>query len=175
MQGIDTSIMQFYWRNMQEDDLATVVKIAAELHPDFPEDKHIYAERLALYPNGCQIFEVNHQRVGYVISHPWLDRQVPTLNSLLRALPTKPSTYYIHDVALLPAARGLGAVKQLLENFLSLAQVDGLSTMSLTAVNNSCGFWRSHGFVEIYDPALQTQLKSYELDARFLCKNLAAS
>lgn len=175
MQGLDASAIQFHWRNMREDDLATVIKIAAELHPDLHEDKHVYAERLALYPNGCQIFEVNRHRVGYVISHPWLDRQVPALNSLLQALPTQPSTYYIHDVALLPAARGLGAVKQLLTHFLLLAQADGLSTMSLTAVNNSCDFWRSHGFVEIYDPALQTQLKSYELDARFLCKNLATS
>jgi len=175
MQGLDRSVLQFHWRNMREDDLATVIKIADELHPGFFEDKHIYAERLALYPNGCLIFEVNHHRVGYVISHPWLEGQVPALNSLLQALPTHPSTYYIHDVALLPPARGLGAVKLLLANFIPLARADGLSTISLTAVNNSRGFWRSHGFIEIDDPALQEQLNSYEPDARFLLKNIASS
>lgn len=173
MQSRDTSNTQFCWRNMQEDDLATVIAIAARLHPTYPEDDQIYAERLALYPNGCLIFEVNRNAVGYAISHPWLDRQVPALNSLLQVLPAHPSTYYIHDVALLPAARGLGAVEQLLANLLPVAQADGLITMSLTAVNNSSDFWARHGFIEIDDPALQ--LNSYDLAARFLLKNIAAS
>ncbi len=165
----------FCWRSMREDDLATVIAIAVQLHPAYPEDEQIYAERLALYPNGCLALEVNRNVVGYAISHPWLDRQAPALNSLLQALPIHPSTYYIHDVALLPAARGLGAVEQLLANLLPIARGYGLSTMSLTAVNNSYDFWTRHGFIEIDDPALQKKLNSYDLAARFLLKNIAAS
>ncbi|RBA25198.1 GNAT family N-acetyltransferase [Herminiimonas fonticola] len=175
MQSRDTSNQQFCWRSMREDDLATVIAIAARLHPTYPEDEQIYTERLALYPNGCLILEVNCNAVGYAISHPWLDRQAPALNSLLQALPTCPSTYYIHDVALLPAARGLGAVEQLLANLLTAAQAHGLSTMSLTAVNNSHDFWARHGFVAIDDPVLPEKMNSYDFAARFLLKNIAAS
>lgn len=163
------------WRSMREDDLRMVIAIAAQLYPAYPEDDQIYAERLALHPRGCLVLEVNHNLVGYAISHPWMDKQAPALNSLLQVLPAHPSTYYIHDVALLPTARGLGAVEQLLASLLVVAQAHGLSTMSLTAVNNSYDFWTRHGFIEIDDPALQKQLNSYDLAARFLLKNIAAS
>lgn len=173
MQSRDVANLQ--WRNMQEYDLGKIIAIAAQLYPTYHEDDQIYAERLALCPNGCLVLEVNRSVVGYAISHPWLDRQVPALNSLLQAVPTEPSTYYIHDVALLPVARGLGAVNQLLEYLLAAARSHGLSTMSLTAVNNSYDFWIRHGFVALDDPALQKKLNSYDLAARFLSKNIAAS
>lgn len=173
MQLDDTNT--FFWRDMQEDDLPLVIEIAAQLHPTYPEDDQIYAERLALYPEGCLIFEVNRNAVGYAISHPWLHRQAPALNSLLQALPARSSTYYIHDVAILPAARGLGAVQQLLSDLLPVVKSNGLSSMSLTAVNNSLDLWKRHGFTEIDDPALQKKLHTYDLAAKFLSRNITAS
>ncbi|MDO9419364.1 MAG: hypothetical protein Q7T66_01750 [Herminiimonas sp.] len=50
-----------------------------------------------------------------------------------------------------------------------------MNTISLTAVNNSHNFWTRHGFVAIDDPALQKKLNTYDLAARFLLKNIAAS
>ncbi len=172
MQSRDAS--NIYWRNMLEDDLPVDAAIAAQLHPACPEDDQIFAERLVLYPNGCLVLEINGNAVGYSISHPWLDRQAPVLNSLLHALPTHPSTYYIHDVALLPIARGLGAVEQLLANLLPITRAHGLSTISLIAVNSSYDFWARHGFVAIDDSALQNKLNSYEPEAKFLLKNIAS-
>lgn len=166
---------QFYWRTMCEHDLPAVGEIAARLHPAYPEDARIFAERLQLYPNGCLVLEVNDCMLGYVISHPWRHRQPPTLNSLLQTLPVRPSTYYIHDVALLPQARGLGAVVQLLSRLSRIAQDDGLPALSLVAVNGSSEFWSRQGFVAIDDPELQEKLNSYDLAARFLYKDLAAS
>ncbi|MFC7299141.1 GNAT family N-acetyltransferase [Herminiimonas aquatilis] len=160
---------------MREDDLPAVGEIAAQLHPAYPEDGRIFAERLQLYPNGCLVLEMNDSVLGYVISHPWRHRQPPTLNSLLQILPVRPSTYYIHDVALLPTARGLGAVTQLMSRLSRIAQDDGLLTLSLVAVNGSREFWSRQGFVAIDDPALEEKLNSYDLAARFLCKDLAAS
>lgn len=173
MQSRNTS--NICWRSMREDDLTKIIAIAAELYPTYPEDDQIYAERLALHPHGCLVLEANRNVVGYALSHPWLDRQAPALNSLLQALPSHPSTYYIHDVALLPIARGLGAVELLLANLIPIVQGYGLNTISLTAVNNSYDFWTRHGFVAIDDPALQKKLNSYDLAARFLLKNIAAS
>lgn len=75
----------------------------------------------------------------------------------------------------LPIARGLGAVELLLANLIPIVQGYGLNTISLTAVNNSHNFWTRHGFVAIDDPALQKKLNTYDLAARFLLKNIAAS
>ncbi|CAL62838.1 Putative acetyltransferase [Herminiimonas arsenicoxydans] len=163
----------FHWRRMSAPDMASVTLVASQVHPDYPEDERVFAERLALYPDGCLLLEAGKQIAGYVISHPWRERQPPALNSLLQALPATPSTYYIHDVALLPAARGLGAASQLVDILMQLAQAADLATMSLVAVNDSHAFWARHGFVSIEDPALQEKLHSYDTAARFLAKEVA--
>ena len=153
-------------------DMAAVTHIAAQVHPDYPEDDRIFAERLALYPDGCLLLEMGQQSAGYVISHPWLERQPPALNSLLQALPATPSTYYLHDIALLPAARGIGAASQLIARLMLLAQTSALRTMSLVAVNDSHAFWARHGFLVIDDPALQKKLNSYDAAACFLSREI---
>lgn len=170
---MDSQHRHFNWRRMSAQDMATVALIAAQVHPDYPEDERVFTERLALYPDGCLLLETGAQVAGYVISHPWQERQPPALNSLLQALPGIPSTYYIHDVALLPAARGLGAASQLVDILMQLAQAADLATMSLVAVNDSHAFWARHGFALINDPALQEKLNSYDAAARFLAKDIA--
>ncbi len=163
----------FNWRRMSALDMAAVVLIAAQVHPDYPEDERVFTERLALYPDGCLLLEAGTQVAGYVISHPWRELQPPALNSLLQVLPATASTYYIHDVALLPVARGLGAASQLVDILMQLAQAAGLATMSLVAVNDSHAFWARHGFAPIDAPALQEKLNSYDAAARFLAKDVA--
>ncbi len=101
-----------------------------------------------------------------------MEKQAVPLNSLLQALPVHSSTYYIHDVALLPAARGKGAVMQLLQNLSQLAQANNLNSLSLVSVNNSHEFWSRNGFIAVDDPVLQEKLSSYDLTAKFLLRNL---
>lgn len=173
MHGRDARAPAIHWRQMREDGLASVINIAAQLHPTYHEDDQIYAERLALYPHGCLVLEMNCDVLGYAISHPWLAKQPVTLNSLLQTLPAQPSTYYIHDVALLPGARGQGAVVQLLQNLSERAKAENLKNLSLVSVNSSHDFWSRNGFVAIDDPVLQQKLNSYDLTARFLSKDLA--
>ncbi len=45
------------WRAMTPGDLPAVLAIADVVHPDYPEDAAIFAERLALYPAGCRVLE----------------------------------------------------------------------------------------------------------------------
>lgn len=164
---------EFIWRRMSEQDIAAVTHIAAQVHPDYPEDESIFVERLALFPDGCLLLEIGEQAAGYVISHPWIEHQPPALNSRLRSLPVPASTYYIHDVALLPTVRGLGAASQLMTILTQLALTTDLNSMSLVAVNDSHAFWTRHGFALIDDPALQIKLNSYDTAARFLMKEIA--
>ena len=95
---------------MREADLPMVVGISDAVHGDFTEPLATFADRLAHYPAGCAIFERGGASLGYLISHPWpRDAAPPKLGALLGAIPAADS-YYLHDIALLPAARGSGAI-----------------------------------------------------------------
>ncbi|QCI65228.1 GNAT family N-acetyltransferase [Phreatobacter stygius] len=158
------------WRPMRPGDLGRVAAIAAEVHPDFPEDDAVFAERLALYPEGCLMLEAAGSPAGYVVSHPWRSGQLPALNALLTKLPDDRSTYYIHDLALLPAARGSGAASAIVAILVGQAVAEGLPDLSLVAVNNSQGFWQRHGFSVVTDPALADKLASYDAAARLMVR-----
>ena len=94
---------------MTAADLPAVNAIAAQVHVAYPEDAAVFAERLTLHPAGCCVLDGGTGVAGYVISHPWRIAEPPALDTLLGALPAPASTYYIHDIALLPAARRGGA------------------------------------------------------------------
>jgi ribosomal protein S18 acetylase RimI-like enzyme len=108
--------------------------------------------------------------IGYILSHPWTYAAPPALNSQLGALPTPPTTYYIHDIALLPEARGTGAANAIVVQLVKLAETLGLPNLSLVAVNNSVAFWQRHGFVLTPIPALDAKLRSYDEAARFMAR-----
>jgi ribosomal protein S18 acetylase RimI-like enzyme len=155
---------------MSPDDLPRVLAIAARVHESYPEDAAVFAERLRLYPAGCHVHEAGGRLLGYVLSHPWRDREPPALNSLLGALPASPATYYIHDLALLPEARGQGAGSAITEALVAQARMAGLLSVSLVAVHGPAEFWRRHGFGTVDDPALAETLRSYDESARFMVR-----
>lgn len=160
------------WRRMESTDIASVSAIARIVHPSFPEDDAVFAERVALYPAGCRLLigEANAPQ-GYVLSHPWRGAP-PKLNSLLRALPA-PDVYYIHDLSVLPQQRGSGAASQVVRDLLEHARGEGFTRAALVAVNNSVPFWSRLGFAIADDPAMQRALGSYGDDARYMTAPLA--
>lgn len=159
------------WRRMGEGDLPAVGAIAARVHPDYPEDDAIFAERLRLYPAGCRVLDLDGRAAGYALSHPWVSGP-PRLNTLLGALPAAPVTLYIHDVALLPAARGCGAAPRLLGQLAELARTAGLTSLSLVAVNGSAAFWERQGFGLVRDPAVEQELRSYDPAPCFMARSV---
>lgn len=162
------------WRRMETGDIPSVSAIAQIVHPSFPEDDAVFAERVALYPEGCRILigEAGEPQ-GYILSHPWRGAP-PKLNSLLRALPV-PDVYYIHDLSVLPEQRGSGAASQVVHDVLEQARGEGLSLAALVAVNNSAPFWSRLGFTVADDPAMQRTLDSYGDDARYMVSALAGA
>jgi len=163
------------WRPMTRADLTSVARIAAEVHPDYPEDTAVFEERLVLYPAGCHVHADDTAIGGYILSHPWLDKHPPALNTLLGAIPANADTYYIHDIALLGASRGRNAARAILRQLVELARTSGFTNLSLIAVNDSTAFWRKHGFEIVQDAALDEKLKSYDAQARFMRLDLADS
>lgn len=159
------------WRMMTEADLPFVMAIADAVHPDFPEDEVVFANRLTLHSKGCAVLESDGGIKGYAISHPWQYGAPPALNSLLTMVADQ-STFYIHDLALLPETRKSGAATVAIDMLAARAKLMQLPNMSLVAVNNSVHFWHRHGFKIVRDSELDQKLQSYGEHARFMIRDL---
>jgi ribosomal protein S18 acetylase RimI-like enzyme len=161
------------WRSMTAADLPAVMAIAAEVHPAYPEDEAVFAERLRLAPAGCHVL-VDERGVlgGYLVSHPWAEGTIPTLNSLLGAVPEGVTSWYLHDLALLPAARGTGAARAIVTKLAKRAGEAGYRSLTLVAVNGSAAFWRRQGFFEVAAPELAEKLATYDAAACYMRRGL---
>lgn len=160
------------WRAMTGYDFGAVFDIANKVHPGFFEAEAVLAEKFTLYRNGCYLLEVSEKPAGYVLSHPWTLGSLPALDTLLGQLPANPDTYYIHDLALLPLTRGVGAAGKIVDSLTKHALAMSYPTMSLVAVNGSVPFWEKQGFVAQDRPELEDKLAAYEDAARYMVKAL---
>ena len=134
------------WRPMTAADLDTVLRIAGRVHADYPESPAVFAERLSLYPAGCRVAEVEGAPVGYAVLHPGRLGAPPALDTLLGGLPEPADCLYIHDVALLPAARGHGLGEAVLEIARELSRVGGWGWLTLTSTPGALSYWERQGF-----------------------------
>jgi ribosomal protein S18 acetylase RimI-like enzyme len=159
------------WRPMTAADLPAVKAIAAEVHTAYPEDAAVFAERLKLHSAGCYVFGDGNRIGGYLISHPWHLNEPPALNAPLGVIPSPASTYYIHDIALLPDARGCGATSAVLLMLMRHAATIA-DTISLVAVSGTSPFWHRQGFAVLDDPKLDAKLQSYDADACYMIRRL---
>jgi GNAT superfamily N-acetyltransferase len=157
---------------MQPADLDAVVGIAAQVHPGFPEQQAVFADKLRLHPAGALMLESEAGPVGYCFAHPWHAMQAPALDTLLGAIPAGADAFYLHDLALLPQARGTGAGSAAVAILLAQATLLGLDVVSLVAVNGSIPYWSRHGFVTRNTAALQAKLASYGADARLMVRTV---
>jgi ribosomal protein S18 acetylase RimI-like enzyme len=140
----------YCWRAMSAADLAHVQSIADLVHAAHPERPAVFAERLRLHPAGCFVLgdasgAASGAPCGYALSHPW-DGPPPALDTLLGALPATPSTFYIHDIALLPAARGRRAATDIVARLAEHARRQRLPSLSLIAVGGTAPVWARLGF-----------------------------
>lgn len=161
-----------HWRNITTLDLHAVEAIAAAVHPGFPEDMAVFVERQRRYPEGARLLELGGVPSGYVLAHPWRHGELPALNSLLGPMPADADTFYLHDLALLPPARGTGAAAHGVDLMLRHARLAGFATASLVAVNGSAPFWSRQGFDVVAATHLAAKLASYEPKAQLMVKAL---
>ena len=161
------------WRLMTPEDMPLVQVLADTIHVSHPEDLEVLAERQRLYPQGCLLLTDGRQAIGYALTHPWRYGQPPPLNRLLGTLPAGPTTYYIHDVALLPVARGKGYAVQAADRLIAHARAAAFGNLSLVAVNRSQAFWERVGFRALSIAGLDAKLASYGPDAVLMVRDLA--
>lgn len=137
--------MSAAWRPMRSGDLPNVVEIADQVHPDYPESGLVFASRLVLFPAGCFMAEGDGQLLGYCFAHPGKLGDPPPLNAVV-PLPDQPDCLYLHDLALMPEARGQRLGEAMVAMLVDLARAQGFDRIALTAVSNSWRFWERHNF-----------------------------
>jgi len=157
------------WRPMTLADIPTVSAIAREVHPGYPERDVVFADRIALAPEGSWLATRGGVPLGYLLSHPWREGAPPPLDTVLGALPDDPDTFYLHDLALLPEAQGTGLAREIVTATIARA-APAFPSLSLVAVNASVPFWARFGFGVAHRPALEAKLRSYDADARYMVR-----
>jgi ribosomal protein S18 acetylase RimI-like enzyme len=160
------------WQPLTLADLPDVAAIAEAAHPLLPERLEVFAEKLSLFPAGCRKLIDDGRMAGYAIAHPWRYGDPPRLDTLLRALPARPDTLFIHDIALAPDARGRGAAAAVLADAAAIARAAGLPSLTLVAAYGTARLWRRFGFDDVADPALAAKLAAYGADAVYLLRRL---
>lgn len=165
--------MDPHWRPASFSDLSAILAIAAQIHPDLPERLEVYAEKLRLFPDGCLALVAGEDIVGYGFSHPWKRHEIPPLDTFLAQLPDDADCLYVHDVAVLPAFRGRGTVKQFVERIAALARSARIGTLALVSVYDTDSLWCRFGFrVVTPDAQLRTKLRSYGGTAKYMICDL---
>ena len=109
---------------MGQGDVDAAAAISDRVHGAYTEKPDIYAERLRLYPAGCFLLERDGEALGYLVTHPWAGDRPPALDQLIGVLPDTPDRYYLHDLALLPEARGTGAAAAAVDLTVTQARVE---------------------------------------------------
>ncbi|UPK32871.1 GNAT family N-acetyltransferase [Bradyrhizobium sp. 186] len=162
-----------HWRHACASELPAIIAIAARIHPDLPERAEVFAEKMRLYPDGCFALVADNEIVGYGLSHPWMQQQVPPLNGFLETLPGDADCLYVHDVAVLPDCRG-GVARAYVAIIEDLARVSGIAMLALVSVYVTRPLWERFGFRPVTaDAELREKLESYGASATYMLRDLA--
>ncbi|KAM0811640.1 hypothetical protein AB5N19_11996 [Seiridium cardinale] len=157
------------WRGMTLSDIVAVSYVANSIHPSLPESDYVFAERVELFPKGCMVLVEGDEVCGYAISHPIRQCQTPALDSLIESIPVDADQYYIHDIAILPKARGGGHAAAGITKLLAVGE--RFPTTCLISIYGTAPFWSRFGFVpEPVDGVLAEKLLDYGDDATYLVR-----
>lgn len=164
----------FEWRPIEGgSDVDNIAEIAASIHAELPERAAVLAEKIRLCPEACLKAVAGDQMLGYGLAHPWRLFEVPALDAFLVELPSSPDCFYVHDVAILPQARGRNMAGRYLDAIRAIASGRGIVHLACVSVYGTVGFWARHGFEEAADPRLKTKLKAYGETARYMIAPVA--
>jgi GNAT superfamily N-acetyltransferase len=164
-----------HWRPARASDLAAISAIAARIHPALFERSEVFAEKMRLCPDGSRVLAADVAIVGYGLAHPWKQHRIPPLDGLLERLPDDADCLYVHDVAVLPDARG-GTARAYVAAIEKLARLSGIAALALVSVYATRPLWERFGFRPVTtDAELSAKLASYDKGATYMLRDLGAT
>ena len=96
----------------------------------------------------CAVAEIGGEVCGYLLAHPWIADDLPELNKPLASCPRSADTLFIHDLAILPYARGGGLASRMVRHVVAAAVGIGIRKAALISVQDTLEFWSRFGFVD---------------------------
>ena len=139
--------MTVQWRLATAADAPDIATLARAELGAYGEAADLYAERIALSPEGCWVLADGDALIGHCISHPWHRLAPPTMHALLGNLPPSADCWYLHDVVVAPVARGTKAVERLLPILDAIAAQQAIPVLALIAVGGADAYWARQGFI----------------------------
>ncbi|CAN7537442.1 GNAT family N-acetyltransferase [Phenylobacterium sp. LjRoot164] len=163
-------------RPLKPADMPAVAALQlVAFEPLFHEPQEILASRLTIAPNLCWgAFEGDELR-AYILSHPWPAASPPPIGTTLGP-PPPTDNWFVHDLAIGPAARGLGLGRELVASASGAALDAGLVHGDLVAVQGAWRFWEKLGYVvqDGLEEPLRSKVAGYGDDARYMTADIAA-
>jgi len=156
------------WKPLEKRHLGALCGIAGQIHTAAPERREVFAEKIALFPAGCRGLFSGGRLAGYGIAHAWDIQKIPALDCFLERLPEKPSCLYIHDVAVLPEARGQKAADKYVGYIKRLARETRVGALALVSLYGTDVFWGRFGFKPYSSEELKPKLAAYGKTAKYM-------
>ena len=141
------------WRRAGDADLDAILEVQSRVHTIALESRAVFAGKREAFPAGTLVFDRAGTVLGYGVFHPWRVDDIPALHALPFRAPERPDCLFIHDVALLPEARGLGAARAVVARAREEAQGLGLGRLALVSVYGTVPIWSRCGFAMRAAPA----------------------
>ena len=158
----------FDWLPLLPADVESVKRIADIVHPTLPESMEVFLEKVILYPLGCRKLMFDNILSGYGICHPWRLNSVPRVDCFLNTLPPHPDCLYIHDIAILPQARGQNAAGIYIDYIKQLAIEYSIPSIALVSVYGTNVLWNRFGFHGVELTQLDNPLATYGKSAQYM-------
>lgn len=126
---------------------------------DLCETNEVFENRFETFGQYFHVAKSGQTLIGYMVAFPWKSGETPVNNqNFPETLPT-PDCFYIHDITLLPEARGTGLARAMIEKACETGRSLGFVTISLVAVSQSGNYWDKNGFQENLEISLDKKNK----------------
>ncbi|HSB98206.1 MAG TPA: GNAT family N-acetyltransferase [Spongiibacteraceae bacterium] len=157
-------------RLMETADFPSILAIQALCYTELvPESEQSLRAKLHASPTTCHVACMREDVIGYLIAVPWSFENPPLLNAATCDLPAQPDSLYLHDMAIAPAARKVGAGGKLVERFIAQIAELNFNCASLVAVQDSKVYWQRYGFQPVPQTAtLKAKLASYGANVEYM-------
>jgi ribosomal protein S18 acetylase RimI-like enzyme len=161
---------------MEKHHLSDVIKVQkATFTEDLCEALDVFQNRIERFGQYYKVAIIDDSVVGYMICFPWTLGDTPINNEKFPENIPQPNCFYIHDITLLPQARGTGLAKAMIEESYKMARELGFSQVELVSVSQSGNYWDKVGFeayADITEKKRASILKVYGEGARLMIKEI---
>ena len=158
-------------RPLAVSDIPAVCEIQAGAYKDFSfyEPPETFAAYLRAFPAGSLAAVANDSLAGYGVGHPWLKGEPLPLDITELELPTTPTCFHVHDIAV--KVKGLEVGRRLLHQLLEVAAEEQLEIIDLIAVQGADSYWQRFGF-RPSDPETQAAKARYGSTAVYMAASI---